>query len=121
MGVAGLGIIYFAKDLSTQFSFLSPLTKLSTVIFGTGIYGQKVSMTIAEAGTYQISQTVMSFGPAIYWIGWAGLVYLIYHYYKNKLRRDYLFIIILFITNIWLAGIAGRFLKARRLRCQGCL
>ncbi len=111
MGVAGLGIIYFAKDLTQQFSFLAPLQKLSTVIFGTGIYGKKVSMTIAEAGTYQISQTVMSFGPAIYWIGWGGLVYLIYHYYKNKLRREYLFIIILFVTNIWLAGIAGRFLN----------
>jgi len=111
LGIAGLGVIYFARDLAQQFSFLTPLIKLSTVIFGTGIYGQKVSMTIAEAGTYQISQTVMSFGPALYWIGWGGLVYLIYHYYKNKLRREYLFIIILFITNIWLAGIAGRFLN----------
>ncbi|KYK29757.1 hypothetical protein AYK20_00035 [Thermoplasmatales archaeon SG8-52-1] len=111
MGIAGLGIIYFAEELSKQFSFFSPLQKLSTIIFGSGIYGQKVSMTIAEAGTYQISQTVMSYGPALYWIGWAGLVYLIYHYYKNKLRREYLFIIILFITNIWLAGIAGRFLN----------
>jgi len=111
MGVAGLGIVYFAKELTQQFAFLSPLQKLSTIIFGTGIYGKKVSMTIAEAGTYQISQTVMSFGPAIYWIGWAGLVYLIYHYYKNRLRKEYLFIIILFITNIWLAGIAGRFLN----------
>jgi len=111
LGVAGLGIIYFARELSQQFSFLSPLQKLSTIIFGTGIYGKKVSMTIAEAGTYQISQTVMSYGPAIYWIGWGGLVYLIYHYYKNRLRREYLFVIILFITNIWLAGIAGRFLN----------
>ena len=111
MGITGLGIIYFAEELSKQFSFFSPLQKLSTIIFGSGIYGQKVSMTIAEAGTYQISQTVMSYGPALYWIGWAGLVYLIYHYYKNKLRREYLFIIILFITNIWLAGIAGRFLN----------
>ncbi|KYK26797.1 hypothetical protein AYK20_08655 [Thermoplasmatales archaeon SG8-52-1] len=111
IGGAGLGLIYFARELSQQFSFLSPLQKLTTVIFGTGIYGKKVSMTIAEAGTYQISQTVMSFGPALYWIGWGGLVYLIYHYYKNRLKREYLFIIILFITNIWLAGIAGRFLN----------
>ncbi|UCF50205.1 MAG: glycosyltransferase family 39 protein [Thermoplasmatales archaeon] len=111
LGASGLGFIYFAKDLAQQFPFLSPLQRLSTVIFGTGIYGNKVSMTIAEAGTYQISQTVMSYGPALYWIGWGGLVYLIYHYYKNKIRREYLFIIILFITNIWLAGVAGRFLN----------
>jgi dolichyl-diphosphooligosaccharide--protein glycosyltransferase len=111
LGSSGLGLIYFAEELSRQFAFLSPLRILSNVVFGTGIYGKKVSMTIAEAGTYQISQTVMSYGPAIYWIGWGGLVYLIYHYYKNRLRREYLFIIILFITNIWLAGIAGRFLN----------
>jgi len=109
--LVGLGIIYFAEDLTQQFPFLSPLRKLSIVIFGTGIYGNKVSMTIAEAGTYQISHTVMSYGPALYWIGWGGLIYLIYHYYKNKLRKEYLFIIILFITNIWLSGIAGRFLN----------
>ncbi len=32
----------------------------------------KVSMTIAEANTYEISQTVMNFGPALIlgWLGW---------------------------------------------------
>ena len=111
LGTAGLSVIYFAKELTQKFTFLSPLQQLSQVIFGVGIYGKKVSMTIAEANTYQISHTVMSFGPAIYWIGWGGLVFLIYRYYKNKMRREYLFIIILFIVNIWLAGIAGRFLN----------
>jgi len=111
LAISGLGVIYFAKELAQRLPFLLPLQTLSRVIFGVGIYGQKVSMTIAEANTYQISHTVMSFGPAIYWIGWGGLIYVIYHYYKNKIRREYLFIIILFIMNIWLAGIAGRFLN----------
>ncbi len=111
LAISGLGVIYFAKDLTQKFAFLAPLQRLSEVIFGVGIYGQKVSMTIAEANTYQISHTVMSFGPAIYWIGWGGLIFLIYQYYKNKIRREYLFIIILFITDIWLAGIAGRFIN----------
>ncbi|MCK5637013.1 MAG: hypothetical protein KAH91_06275, partial [Thermoplasmatales archaeon] len=79
--------------------------------FGSGIYGDKVSITIAEANTYQISHTVMSFGPSLYWLAFGGLVFLIWQYYKNKVRRDYLFIIILFVVNLWLAGTAGRFLN----------
>lgn len=111
IAAVGLVFIYFIKDLSASFSFLSPLQRLSDVIFGSGIYGNKVSMTIAEANTYQISHTVMSFGPSIYWLAWGGFIFLLYCYYKNKQRRDYLFIIILFIVNIWLAGTAGRFLN----------
>ena len=111
--IAGVGLIflYFIEDIVASFPILSPVQSLSNVLFGSGIYGTKVSMTIAEANTYQISHTVMSFGPAIYWLGWAGFVYLMYRYYKNKNRRDYLFIIMLFIINIWLAGTAGRFLN----------
>ena len=111
IGIFGLIFLYVVPTLSNSFQFLSPLTRLSQVIFGTGIYGEKVSMTIAEANTYEISHTVMSFGPALYWIAWAGFVLLLFYYYKNKQRKDYLFIIILFIIDIWLAGTAGRFLN----------
>jgi asparagine N-glycosylation enzyme membrane subunit Stt3 len=111
IGGAALAFIYFTKDLATQYRFLAPVKQLGDVIFGSGIYGKKVSMTIAEANTYQISNTVMSFGPAVYWIGWTGFLLLFYYYYKNKNRRDYLFVIILFIVNLWLAGIAGRFIN----------
>jgi dolichyl-diphosphooligosaccharide--protein glycosyltransferase len=108
---AGLVFLYFINDLIATFPFLSSLRKLSTVIFGSGIYGNKVSMTIAEANTFQISHSVMSFGPTLYWLAWGGFILLIWQYYKNKQRRDYLFIIILFIINLWLAGTAGRFLN----------
>ena len=91
--------------------FLSPLNKLANTIFGTGIYGNKVSQTIAEANTYQISYTVMSIGPAIYWVGWAGFIFLLWYYYREKLRRDYLFFIVLFIIDLWLTSTAGRFLN----------
>jgi len=111
IGAVGLSFIYFAKDLAAKNPILSPLTSLSEVIFGIGIYGNKVSMTIAEANTYQISNTVMSFGPALYWIGWAGFLFLCYRYYRNKQRKDYLFIIVLFIVDIWLTGVAGRFIN----------
>jgi dolichyl-diphosphooligosaccharide--protein glycosyltransferase len=111
IAAVALIVLYFIRDLSSTFKFLSPLRRLSIIVFGEGVYGNKVSMTIAEANTYQISHTVMSFGPALYWIGWAGFVFLLWYYYKDKLRRDYLFIIFIFIVNLWLAGTAGRFLN----------
>jgi dolichyl-diphosphooligosaccharide--protein glycosyltransferase len=103
--------LYFIKDLIQSFPFLSPLQRFSRILYETGIYGRKVDLTIAEAGTYGISRSVMSYGPALYWLAWAGLVFLIYYYFRQKGRRDYIFIVILFIINIWLAGTAGRFLN----------
>jgi dolichyl-diphosphooligosaccharide--protein glycosyltransferase len=111
IGAVSLVFLYFIEPISASIKFLTPLKKLSTVIFGSGIYGNKVSMTIAEANTAQISQTVMSFGPAIYWLGWGGFILLLWHYYKNNKQRDYLFFLTLFVLNIYLAGIAGRFLN----------
>ena len=111
IGGIGLIFLYFIGDLITSFKSLSPLTSLSSILFGSGIYGNKVDLTIAEANTYQISQTVMSFGPALYWLAWAGLVFLMYYYYKDKQRRDFLFIIVVFLIYMWLTGTAGRFLN----------
>lgn len=109
-GVVGLIVVYFSEQLSNISKIFYPLTTLSRIIFGTGIYGDKVSMTIAEANTYQISNTVMSIGPALYWIGWFGFIFLCYRYYKNR-RKEYLFIIVLFLMEIWLTRTAGRFLN----------
>ncbi len=111
VGGIGLVFLYFIKDISSSIPLFSSLSKLSGILFGTGIYGNKVSMTIAEAGTYEISRTVMSFGPALYWLGWMGFAFLAYHYYKGSQRRDYLFIIVLFLVQVWLTGVAGRFLN----------
>jgi len=111
VGGIGLAFLYFIKDISSSIPLFSSLSKLSNILYGTGIYGNKVSMTIAEAGTYEISRTVMSFGPALYWLGWMGFAFLAYHYYKGSQRRDYLFIIVLFLVQVWLTGIAGRFLN----------
>jgi dolichyl-diphosphooligosaccharide--protein glycosyltransferase len=111
VGGVGLVFLYFIKDISSSIPLFSSLSKLSGILYGTGIYGNKVSMTIAEASTYGISRTVMSFGPALYWLGWIGFVFLAYHYYKGGQRRDYLFIIVLFLVQAWLTGVAGRFLN----------
>jgi len=111
--VGGIGLIflYFIKDISSSIPIFSSLSQISEILYGTGIYGSKVSMTIAEASTYEISRTVMSFGPALYWLGWMGFVFLAYHYYKGSQRRDYLFILVLFLLQMWLTGVAGRFLN----------
>ncbi len=111
IGIFGLVFLYFIDAISSAVPFFSPLSRLSGILYGSGIYGNKVSMTIAEASTYNISHTVMSFGPALYWLGWAGFLFLIYYYYKNKQRRDYLFIIVLFVIDMWLTGTAGRFIN----------
>ncbi|UCD14143.1 MAG: glycosyltransferase family 39 protein [Thermoplasmatales archaeon] len=110
-GGAVAAVLYFFNDLVPIFPFLSPLKRISSILYGTGIYGKKVDLTIAEAGTSSISRTVMSYGPALYWLAWAGLVLLLYFYFKEKRQREYLFIFVLFLINIWLAGTAGRFLN----------
>jgi len=104
-------VLYFINPIKEMFPFLSSLTRISQILYGSGIYGNKVSGTIAEASTYNISRSVMSYGPVIYWLAWFGLVFLMYQYFKQKGRRDYLLIIVLFILDIWLASTAGRFLN----------
>jgi len=111
VGMAVLGFLYIVYQYSTTFSIFAPLNKFANLIYGSGIYGSKVSQTIAEAGTFNMSRTVMSFGPALYWLAWAGFVFLIYQYIKQKGRRDYLMILTLFVINIWLVSTAGRFLN----------
>lgn len=112
-GVASVvgGFLYFVYYYPQIFTFFEPLNTLSKIIYGAGIYGSKVSLTIAEAGTYNMSRTVMSYGPALYWLAWAGFVFLIYQFIKQKGRRDYLMILTLFVISIWLTSTAGRFLN----------
>jgi len=113
--IAGVALValYIVYHLPSQPSILGPIAILAGYIpfIGTGIYGSKVSLTIAEAGTYNMSRTVMSFGPAVYWLAWAGFVLLIYMYYKEKWRKDYLFILTLFVVDSYLVTTAGRFLN----------
>lgn len=111
VGIAGLVFLYFAPALAETIPALSGLSKLSELIYGTGIYGKKVSLTIAEAGTYGISRTVMSFGPALYWLAWAGFLFIAYRFIKRHHRRDYLLLLLIFLIEMWLTGVAGRFIN----------
>jgi len=113
--IAGVGLVtlYVIYHMSSAPAILGPIQNLAGYIpfIGLGIYGGQVSLTIAEAGTYSMSRTVMSFGPAVYWLGWAGFILLIYLYYKQKWRKDYLFMLTLFIVDSYLLTTAGRFLN----------
>lgn len=109
IGAIGLGFLYLIRNTTNP--FLMPLTRISDVVFGRGIYGSKVSLTIAEAVPFDLSRTAMSFGPAFYLLGWAGFLYLIYLYYKKKWPREYMMMITWFAIEIWLVSIAGRFLN----------
>jgi len=111
VGGVGLVFLFYIREISLIIPVLGPLTRISDILFGAGVYGTKVALTIAEAGTSNISRTVMSFGPTLYWLGWIGFIFLLYYYYKEKNRRDYLFIIVLFLVDVWLASTAGRFLN----------
>ncbi|MEM4257800.1 MAG: STT3 domain-containing protein [Candidatus Thermoplasmatota archaeon] len=103
--------LFFVPDLTETYPFLKPLGRISGILYGTaGIYGSKVDLTIAEAGTYNISRSWMSYGPALLALAWIGFILVLIRFYRQK-KREHLFIIMLFLINIWLAGTAGRFLN----------
>ena len=111
LGAGGVVFLYFLPMITQVLPFVGGLNKIRSILFGAGIYGNKVSMTIAEAGTYDISRTVMSFGPALFWIAWIGFFILGYHYVTKNHRRDHFFLLLIFIVQIWFIGVAGRFIN----------
>lgn len=115
---AALVFLYFINVIAQAIPAFASLTKIAEIIYGEGIYGSKVSLTIAEAGTYGISRTWMSYNPMIFLLALVGAGLLIFFYFKptpktSKMykRRDYLFLIVLFAINLWLTSTAGRFLN----------
>jgi len=76
-----------------------------------GLYANKVSLTIAEAGTFGISQSIMSFGPVLYWLGMLGFILYVYKTYNEKWHPANLFFITIFLFNLWLTTSAGRFMN----------
>ncbi len=111
VGCGAYAFLFYLPQIISVFPFFARIEQLRNIVMGGGIYGSKVASTIAEASTHNISQTIMSFGPALYWLAWVGLLFLCYGFYKNHQRRDYLFIIILFLVNIWLMSTSGRFMN----------
>ena len=112
-GIAGLYSLYHFRDFfaSSNNIIFSGLAYMSDVLFGTGVYGTKVDLTIAEARAFEMGRTVMSFGPALYWLAIAGFLLLCAFWWKDKKRSDLLFFAILFIIQFQILGTAGRFLN----------
>jgi len=109
LGGVSLVVLYLLRD--TTVSALQPLTKISDVIFGSGIYGKKVSLTIAEASTFDFSRNVMSFGPVLFMLAWVGFTFLVYRYFRDRSRRDYFLLLPWLMVETVLLSTAGRFLN----------
>jgi len=109
LGIVGLSILYAINKgiIATR----GPLFTLSNVIFGEGVYGTKVSLTIGEAHTFPLSQTVMMIGPALYWIGLLGFLLFCFRTFKGKWSSYNLFFIVIFCIQFWFTSTAGRFLN----------
>jgi len=107
-GIAFGGLFYINRVIGKT---AGALYSISSVIFGEGIYGSQVSLTIGEAHTFGLSQTVMSFGPAVYWIGLSGFVFFLFKMHKEKWKAHHIFVVVLFVMYFWLTTTAGRFIN----------
>ncbi|MGC9307454.1 MAG: STT3 domain-containing protein, partial [Thermoplasmatota archaeon] len=110
-GLGGIGLVFLYLIRDTSIAVLQPLTRISDILYGSGIYGQKVSLTIAEASTFDFSRNVMSFGPVLFWLAWIGFVLLAYRFWKDRSKRGYFLIIMWLLVETWLLSTAGRFLN----------
>jgi len=110
-GLGGVALVFLYLIRNTTITVLKPFTAISDIIYGAGIYGKKVSLTIAEAGTFDFSRNVMSFGPVLFWLAWIGFALLLYRYWKNRSKRGYFLIIMWLLVETWLLTTAGRFLN----------
>lgn len=109
LGGIGTGVLYLMHI--GILPMIGSLYQLTSTFFGVGIYGSKVSMTVAEARNFGLSQTVMSFGPAIYWLALIGFILFIVKTHKEKWQQHNIFFITIFLVLFWLTTTAGRFLN----------
>lgn len=107
---SGLGFIYLIS-VNIISAPIPAFKTFANMLFGSGIYGSKISTTIAEAGAYNISQTVMSFGIALYWFAILGIILYFYQSNKDKYQSHNIFFLSLTIIYLWLSTTAGRFVN----------
>jgi dolichyl-diphosphooligosaccharide--protein glycosyltransferase len=105
----GLVFLYFVNKKVVMVG--GAIQDISNMIFGTGIYGEQVSLTIGEAHTYGMSQVAMSIGPALYWFGIIGFILYLYKTHKDKWLPQNILFIIIFVIEFWMTTQAGRFLN----------
>jgi len=109
LGAVGMGFFYMINKGIIHIT--GPLANIADIMFGSGIYGSKVALTIGEAHTFGLSQTVMMFGPGLYWLALAGFILFLIKTYQDKLKPQNIFFLVVFIINFWMLTIAGRFLN----------
>jgi len=89
---------------------IKPFYYFVQMFFKGTVYVGKVSLTIAEAGSANISSSVMGFGPALYWVAWFGAVIFMARTLLHKKEHMY-FISLYFILTLYFTMTAGRFLN----------
>ena len=102
VGICSLFLIN-AYEIAPMYSFVA-------MFFRGSIYTGKVSLTIAEAGTFPLSRTVMSFGPILYWVAWFGIVIFMARTLLHK-KNFMLFISVYIMITFYFTMTAGRFLN----------
>ncbi|HEC87146.1 MAG TPA: hypothetical protein ENI49_04690 [Thermoplasmatales archaeon] len=111
IGIVSLVFLYMIRDINITNPIISPLRSLANTLFG-GVYHSKVSRTIAEAMSFGISKTILSFGPALYLMAWVAFVYFIlWKRLIKKWETVVVFFTVWFLTDMYLSASAGRFLN----------
>jgi len=110
MGFVGLAFLWYVNINQATFP-IGVIVDISNVIYGSGIYGTQVSLTIGEAHTYGISQTILGFGPALYWVALTGFILFLHKIFIDRFKPEMIFIAVIFIIQFWMTTAAGRFLN----------
>ena len=109
IGVVGIMLLYliYIGRIQTVYAFY----EISNVVFGSGIYGNKILLTIGESHVFSLTDMTFLFGPVVFWIMFGGFIFFIYKAYDEKLKPEYIFFIVIFAIQLWLTTTAGRFVN----------
>ena len=89
---------------------IMPFYYFVSMFFKGTVYVGKISLTIAEAGSPQISGAVMGYGPAIYWFAWFGAIIFMARTLLHR-KNEMIFFSIWFVMTFYFTTTAGRFLN----------
>ncbi len=84
----------------------------NALVSGAGYFvSSKLYETIAEAQPPGLSQVILSFGWPLYFLSWAGIVYMVYQVATGRrLQTPYLFFVVWAFAAVFMAQAAARFI-----------
>jgi dolichyl-phosphooligosaccharide-protein glycotransferase len=82
---------------------------LSNILFGTGIYGSKIHITIGEGQVFPLIYTGLSLGLFVFWLGLAGFILYMMKTYNEKFKPEYLLFLIYSLISFVMIAFAVRF------------